>query len=50
MTVPSKLNIRVSGDHAKSNRQKLRNLILLGLPAKERDAMLKTPRANVMRP
>ncbi len=41
MTVPSKSNIRVSGDHSKSSREKLRNLILLGLPAKEYDAILK---------
>ncbi len=42
MNVPSKLNIRVSSDHAKSSREKLRNLILLALPAKERDAILKS--------
>jgi hypothetical protein len=41
MVVPSKLSTRVSVDHAKSSREKLRNLILLGLPAKERDAILK---------
>jgi two-component system, chemotaxis family, chemotaxis protein CheY len=41
MVVPSKLSTRVSGDHAKSSREKLRNQILLGLPAKECDAILK---------
>src|ERR1700746_3873079 len=41
MAIPSKLSTRVSGDHPKSSRDKLRNLILLGLPAKECDAILK---------
>jgi CRP-like cAMP-binding protein len=42
MAVPSKLKVRVSGDHSKSNREKIRNLILLGLPAKECDALWKS--------
>jgi CRP-like cAMP-binding protein len=41
MAIPSKLSARVSGDRPKSSRDKLRNLILLGLPAKECDAILK---------
>ena len=41
MTVPPKSSVRVSGNHSRANREKLQNLILLGLPAKECGAILK---------
>src|SRR6201987_6526134 len=41
MAVPSKLNTRVSGELERSSREKLRNLILLAVPAKESDPMQK---------
>ena len=41
MAVSPKSSVRVSGNHSRLNRGKLQNSILLGLPAKECDAVLK---------
>jgi CRP-like cAMP-binding protein len=42
MIIPPKSSIRVSGSNSKSSREKFHNLILLGLPAKESDAVRKS--------